>query len=241
MSLGFYPLVAAINRRRATRVTASMLAGEWARGVASSAARPLGFFPLPGAATGDRPVVLVHGYAMSRGYFWLLARRLARAGFGPIVGYEYWSLGSLAAAARGLGRSIDRLREQTGVERVDVVGHSMGGLVGRYHVAIDRGPGVRRLVTLGSPHAGSDMILLGVGYARRELQRGSAALARLGEAEIPADVAMTVVFSRGDMLCGAPDNGSVRGAETIEVDGVDHLQMLTSRRVADVVIDRLRS
>ena len=63
-----------------------------------------GFLPLPGARRqGPRPVIVLHGYAMNRANFVPLAFRLARAGLGPIVGFEYWTLGRTAAAARQLG------------------------------------------------------------------------------------------------------------------------------------------
>jgi hypothetical protein len=55
-----------------------------------SAARPAGFLPLPGAHThGPRRIVLLHGYAMNRANFLLLAFRLRRAGLGPGASLNY--------------------------------------------------------------------------------------------------------------------------------------------------------
>jgi hypothetical protein len=53
---------------------------EWCAAIALSAARPVGFLPLPGARTrGPRPIIVLHGYAMNRANFVPLAWRLARA------------------------------------------------------------------------------------------------------------------------------------------------------------------
>lgn len=240
MASGVYPVVTTLARRRGRRMPpARVIAREWARGVVSSAARPLGLLPMPGRV-GARPVILVHGYAMSRGYLWLLARRLARAGFGPIVGYEYWSLGPIGRAAEGLGQCVARVRERTGAERIGVVGHSLGGVVARHYVALDRGAGIDRVITLGSPHAGTRLVAVaGLGRIRRELVRGSELLERVGAAPIPDDVAMTVIHSREDTLCGSLANAVVPGAEIVCVDGVEHLEMVTSRKIARLVIDRL--
>src|SRR5690349_371309 len=107
MLTGVYPLVphAALALQRRRRGGAGGGVGvalkEWALAVGVSAARPLGFLGLPGRrAHGPRPVILLHGYAMNRANFLPLALRLARAGLGPLIGFEYWTLGKTASAAR---------------------------------------------------------------------------------------------------------------------------------------------
>src|SRR5207244_13452409 len=51
-----------------------------------------------------------------------------------------------------LGQMIARVWRETGSPRVDVVGHSLGGLVARYLLELGDGSRVGRLVTLGSPY-----------------------------------------------------------------------------------------
>ena len=241
MVAGIYPVFPALMlaRRGHRRLSARVIAREWARGVAASAARISRLTLAGGDPRGRRPVVLVHGYAMSTTSFVLLARRLAAAGFGPLLGYEYWSLGSIRGAAAGLGAAIEQVRQRCDADRVDVIGHSMGGVVGRHYAAIDGGAGLRRLITLGSPHGGSAIVRFGIGRARRELCRGSSLLAALAESRLPDGLEMTVIHSPDDVLCGGSHNCEVPGAEVLSVPGVDHLEMLTSGRVARVVIERL--
>ncbi|MCX5746487.1 MAG: alpha/beta fold hydrolase [Proteobacteria bacterium] len=245
MFSGFYPLVPHALRalqhvdNGPTPVRAAL--AEWVAAAAISAARPAGFLPLPGARVrGPRPVIVLHGYAMNRANFFPLAYRLARAGLGPITGFEYWTLGRTAAAARQLGWYIDQVRARTGSATVDVIGHSMGGVVGRYFVALAGGDGiVANLVTIGSPHHGTDLSAIGVGHANRELYVGSKLLGRLANAPTPTATRLLVITSRADALVPGAQQPRIAGAETIAYDDLGHVALLTSRRVAAAIVDRL--
>lgn len=254
MATGVYPVLPHLGmlvarRRRGEPVPRGQwktIAAEWAVSVAASAARPMGFLALPGARStaGPRPVVLVHGYAMNRANFIPLARRLARAGLGPIRGFEYWTLGKVSSAARRLGDFVDQLRRETGADTVDLVGHSMGGVVSRYYVALGGGGDrVTNLVTIGSPHRGTGVSGVGFGRPIRELYPGSAFLQRLTAAGLPASVRVTSIWSSSDALVSNRRTAGLAGAGVQEVrfDDLGHLSLLTSRRVSRLVIDRLRS
>jgi triacylglycerol lipase len=252
MATGLYPLLPHAGmvweRRRAGRSApprqARAAATEWALAVAMSAARPLGFLGLPVSLArrrGLRPVVLLHGHAMNRANFLPLGRRLARAGLGPLSGFEYWSLGSVRAAARRLGEHVEEICHRTGAPRVDLVGHSMGGLVARYYVTLGGGsPRVRNLVTLGSPHGGADLSVFGFGRPARELKPGSDLLHRLAAQPLPAETAITVIWSRSDALVPWDRQARLPGCDEVAFDDLGHLTLLASRRVAEVVIERLR-
>lgn len=244
MFTGLYPLVPhavrAFYRTAGARPVRSALT-EWGISAALSAARPAGFFPLPGWKNqGPRPVIVLHGYAMNRANFLPLALRLSRAGLGPILGFEYWTLGRTAAAARQLGWFVDQVREATGAEDVDVIGHSMGGIVARYYVQLAGGDGpVRHLITLGSPHGGTDVSGLGIGHPGRELLVGSKLVTRLSAAAPPTKTKITTIWSRADALVPGARQKPLAGAETIMFDDLGHVALLGSRRVAQLVIERL--
>ncbi len=250
MASGLYPLVPhaalAVSRWRKDKLgppqQVRTALREWGVAVALSAARPLGFLPLPGgAARGPRPVIVVHGYAMNRANFVLLARRLRDAGLGPVLGFEYWSLGKTASAARRLAEYVAEVRAATGAAQVDVIGHSMGGVVGRYFVQLGGGDGVvANLITIGSPHAGTDVSAVGIGRPAKELFFGSTLLARLRAAPLPSRTRWTVIWSRSDALVPGARQARVAGPEELVHDDLGHLSLLTSRRVADDVIARLR-
>lgn len=249
MASGLYPMLPHAGmlwaRWRAGRPTppgqVRVALREWAAAVAFSAARPLGFLPLPGAQ-GPRPVIVLHGYAMNRANFVVLARRLAQAGLGPVLGFEYWSLGRTRNAALKLGEYVEEVRAATGAATVDVIGHSMGGVVGRYYVTLLGGDGkVANLVTLGSPHAGTDVSGIGIGAPAKELFFNSTMVQRLEAAPRPKRTRMTVIWSRSDALVPGASRARIGGVDEVLFDDLGHLTLLTDRRVADAVIARLRA
>lgn len=248
MVSGVYPLVPHLVLRATRRAeelpsgaarARSRVAAEWALAWAVSASRPLGYLHRPlwaGQAHGPRPVILVHGYAMSRAYFLLLARRLERAGLGPFYGFEYWTLGKVSSAARRLGEYVDRLCEQHGVRQVDLVGHSMGGVVARYYLSFGGGAArVRHLVTLGSPHCGTETSYFGVGRPVHELLPNSSLMARLEAAGLPPGPEVMVIWSRSDALVWCERQAKLPGARELVYDDLGHLGLLASRRVAGEV------
>jgi pimeloyl-ACP methyl ester carboxylesterase len=103
------------------------------------------------------PILLLHGLVDNRSIFTVLRRALRRRGFGRIWTMNYHVLThDVRAAAQRLAATVDAICEQTGYERIHVIGHSMGGIIARYYVQRMGGDArVHTLVTLGSPHAGT--------------------------------------------------------------------------------------
>ena len=97
------------------------------------------------------PVVLVHGLDRQPLDLRRDAPQPAPARLRPGLFLELQPAASdIARCAADLGAHIERICEQTGHERVHVVGHSLGGLIARYHVQRQGGDRrVESLVTLG--------------------------------------------------------------------------------------------
>lgn len=244
MFTGLYPfaphLVLAAQRRRAKRVLPQpRVAAEWALAMAASAVRPLGFRG-HWVGQGPRPIVLVHGYAMGRTSFSLLAWRMGTAGLGPMYGFEYWTLGKVSTAADRLSAFIDQVCLAHDCDQVDLVCHSMGGVVARYFVSLGGGQGrVRNLVTIGSPHQGTAVSSFGMGGPVRELMPQSALITRLRAAGLPPTVRALCIWSRGDALVWSASQARLPGATELCYDDIGHLGLLASRRVAAAIIEQL--
>lgn len=133
-------------------------------------------------APASPPVVLLHGFIDNRSVFLLLRRSLAQHGRHQIESLNHSPLTcDIRTAAELLGRHIEEICERTGSERVDVVGHSLGGLIARYYVQRLGGDlRVRTLVTLGTPHTGTRVIPLANAHPIvRQMRPGSAVLEEL--------------------------------------------------------------
>jgi pimeloyl-ACP methyl ester carboxylesterase len=129
------------------------------------------------------PILLVHGLVDNRSIFTLLRRALRRRGFGRVLTLNYspFTQDVRSAAAR-LARLVETTCEETGYERVHVVGHSLGGVIARYYVQRMGGDArVHTLCTLGSPHAGTSAARLLPQRLVRQLRPDSPLMAELAE------------------------------------------------------------
>jgi triacylglycerol lipase len=116
----------------------------------------------------------------------------------------------------------------------------MGGVVGRYYVSLLGGDGVvANLVTLGSPHAGTDVSAVGIGRPGKELVNGSTLVQRLDAAPLPTQTRMTVVWSRADALVADARHAHIDGVDELVYDDLGHLSLLTDERVAAEIVARL--
>jgi triacylglycerol lipase len=103
------------------------------------------------------PILLVHGMVDNRSVFTVLRRALRRRGFRQVVGLNYSPLTrDVRLAATQLATRVESICEDTGFERIHLIGHSMGGLIARYYVQrLGGDERVHTLVTLGTPHEGT--------------------------------------------------------------------------------------
>jgi len=76
-------------------------------------------------------VLLIHGFLATRGSLAPLERRLTAMGH-LVLTYRLGVLhaGDICESAALIARKIESIAAQTNLDRMDIVGHSMGGLVG---------------------------------------------------------------------------------------------------------------
>jgi pimeloyl-ACP methyl ester carboxylesterase len=198
-----------------------------------------------GIARGKRhPVVLLHGFAMNRTNWIWLGRRLAKRGIGPLYGTSYFSPQSVRRSAEQLSRFIDRVCAHQQCERVDIVAHSLGGVVARYYIERLGGDKViGRIVTIGSPHRGTIIARLGALFpSARETLHNSSFYNDLGPLARREHIAFTSVWSRADAIIEPPESSSIAPAgEDCIFEDLGHLSLLLSPRVLDTVASRLQA
>ena len=105
------------------------------------------------------PVLLVPGYGGSTTGLSVLAGALRSAGRSVrVVDLGQDSRGDLHVQARLLDRAVQVTLAESGGDAVDLVGYSAGGVTVRVWMRDHHGGDVaRRIVTLGSPHHGTDV------------------------------------------------------------------------------------
>jgi triacylglycerol esterase/lipase EstA (alpha/beta hydrolase family) len=195
-----------------------------------------------GQATGRRhPVILLHGLAMNRTNWIWLGRRLASRGIGPLYATSYFSPQAVRRSAQHLKRFVERVLAREDAEQVDIVAHSLGGVVARYYIERLGGKKrVGRLVTIASPHRGTVLGRIGLVPSAKEIMHGSPFLDDLGTPS--PGVAYTSIWSRADAMVQPPESASIAPAGEDRVfDNLGHLSLLMSTRVLDAVAERLKA
>ncbi len=217
-----------------------------ARAFALSIVEPFHQLLLPKEPLGPTvgtPILLVHGYVSNRGLMWAVRKRLAAASLGPVYTVNLRPMfGSIDEMVPGLAARIDTICLETGASSVNIVAHSMGGLVVRaYLVAHAESARVARLITLCSPHQGTQMAVLGLGRCVREMRPGSERLKALLAAESATPKPPTLsVYTLNDDLVYPAESSRLAWAENLPMSGVGHVSLMSSKPVAERVIAALK-
>ena len=183
------------------------------------------------------PILLVHGMVDNRSVFALLRRGLHRRGFHRVLTLNYSPLTrDVRLAATSLATRVEQLCEETGFERIHVVGHSMGGLIARYFVQCLGGDSrVHTLVTMGTPHAGTRTASLVPSTLARQLRPGSDLVRELAAPAPGCRTRILSVWSDLDQLVVPRRNARVDhpdlDASNLLVRGVGHMSLPIHRRV----------
>lgn len=196
-------------------------------------------------AKGSQPcVVLVHGLWMNAAALRVLQMRLHGDGFNVIrFGYPTVRAGLDEAAAK-----LSQRLKVLAAEEIDIVAHSLGGLVTLRTLELYPDPRVRRIVLLGSPVAGSlsGRRLSSFRAGRLLLGANSHVWGERHSVRVPAGVEVGVIAGTAPVGLGRlvgklppPHDGAVSVSETRLDDArdtillrVSHSAMLFSAGVA---------
>lgn len=193
------------------------------------------------------PLILVHGFACNRGYWWWFARWLHQAGYASIYAVSLEPLlGSIDENARRLGERIEAVCKAAGAQKVILVGHSMGGIVARAYLHKYGGARIEQIVAIGSPHYGT-VLTRGIGFVGenvRQMSRNSSWSKALNEhKQRDCPVPISAVVTPHDNIVSPQDSCVLRypNARNYYTPGVGHLEMVISKPVFEATLKALRS
>lgn len=213
----------------------------------------------PAAAAAPDPVILVAGTFSPAFVLDPLAARLEARGYDTHI-FTLPALGTIdiRESARALNTFADQVRASTGAARVDMIGHSQGGLTIRTYVKYEGGAAeVDSAISLGAPHYGTAVAniadILGFGscigvVACEQMAIGSSFLADLNAGDDTiGSVRFTNIYTVYDELVRPVGNATMRdGATNVLVQAhcllrvVGHVGLALDGAVADGVVDALR-
>ncbi|MCU7372447.1 alpha/beta fold hydrolase [Paucibacter sp. O1-1] len=257
----FYGLVMALNFGLLLRINASATTApgalqllrawwaefwtcEWVFGVQQPFAerRLPDHLPPPSAsAQAPRGVLLLHGYTCNRGLWNHWLPRLRQRGHAYLALSMEPAFGSIDAYADAIEAAVRRLAQATGRPPL-IVAHSMGGLAVRAWWRRHGGDTARlhRIVTLGSPHAGTLMANFSSATNARQMRRGSAWLQELAAQEAPEFRQRFICYySNCDQIVCPAGTAVLADAEARYRPGVGHLRLAFDGAVLDEVLGEL--
>ena len=196
----------------------------------------------PSSSPADRPIVFVHGAGMRGLAMTPLARKLRAEGRVTFL-FTYWPPGQpFAAYARQLYDHLEGIRRESGYDEFDAIGHSAGGLILRRFITVHNRPvRIRRIVTIGTPHSGSELWRFAPAALGFQLRPGGAFLAHLDEVGLPPEVEATAISGDFDQLIipNANARWNVPGAVNHTIRNAGHARLIFHRETLRIVREAL--
>ncbi|MEU4211260.1 alpha/beta fold hydrolase [Streptomyces sp. NPDC026206] len=237
-----------------------------APGVAGTVSRGWNDYSCKPSAAHPRPVVLVHGtLENATTNWWAFAPYLVNRGYcvyssdyGKLPGLPgFHGLGPIAKSAEKLAVDVDTVLAATGAEKVDIVGHSQGGMMPRQYMKFNGGAKkVGALVAIAPSNHGTTLsgltrlldlvpgardVLHGTAPGLSDQVVGSDFMKRLNEGgDTVPGVRYTVIATRYDEVVtpyatgflSGPDVRNVLVQDLCPIDISLHLTLGTIDRVA---------
>lgn len=186
------------------------------------------------------PLLLLHGLFHNRMCWWWVKLRLRRLGWTDLHSIYLPPWRNEEVLTEQVAKKIDALRHARGIEKVNLVGHSMGGILARNYLQLRGGKDkVARLVMLGSPNHGSKLAPFAMTRLGRPLMPGSAFLQKLNAAPFPEGVPVNNIFTRHDNLVVPSTLARVEGIAEIELAGLGHVSLLYHPRAFASLVQAL--
>lgn len=187
----------------------------------------------------QRTLVFVHGLAANRSGFLPLQTALRLAGHRRQIAVSYKSRGSIEALALRLKRELD---QRVGGGRIDLIAHSMGGLVARFYLQQLGGERrVDRLITLGTPHRGTHAASFVPSPLVRQLLPDGPFLRHLNALPAPERTRVTSIVAGRDLLIQPVESAACPFGDVCRVEDAGHVELLFRSEVFSEVTTALSS
>ncbi len=186
------------------------------------------------------PVLFLHGLFHNRACWVWLKFRLRRRGFDSLHTLNLSPWRDIEAVTEKVSKRVDELRHALGVEKVHLVGHSMGGIVARNYIQIRGGADkVDRCILLATPNEGSKLAPFAVTGPGKAMMPRSDFLLRLASAPLPSRARLMCIYSRHDNIVLPYQSCRLEEVRNIELPGMGHTSLLYHPRTVTALAAEL--
>jgi len=174
---------------------------------------------------GDAPVIiLVHGY-LATVHHWIIFRRFLKTrDRRDIVSFGYRSYSTDMEAAAD---ELTDFAERYAGRGVIFIGHSLGGLLA-VRSAAKLSAGSAKVITLGSPLAGTEMARIAITPNARKLLPASGVIRKTEEILQKKNFPLTCYWSEFDRIILPAQSAAPENGDCVELPGMSHAGYLFS-------------
>lgn len=181
------------------------------------------------------PVLLIPGVYEPWRYLLAVGTRLNALGHPvhalPGLGYNARPIAETAAFAQ-------QYLEDLSLERVTIVGHSKGGIVGKHMMTTDDvSHRIERMIAIASPFSGSTRAKYMPVRTLRVFVPGDPLLSALA-ANLEINSRITSIFSESDQVI--PNGSALEGAVNVRLPVVGHFRLLSDPRTLSAVLEAMQ-
>jgi len=229
----------AVERGQSIQLSTAGLS-SWAREFATQTLKyllyPLGWIDTrprrhPSAPGTRTPVLLLPGYGDNHSLLGPMAVFLRNKGWPWVQAINHPPAETLPDMAAGLALRIRQMQQASGAEQVDLVCHSMGGVVATWYLNhLGGAPHVRRMVAIATPFQGTKAAVFGPRRHARDLLPTSNVMEKLGIPPVPT----TAIRSTFDAVVLPQSSAALPEMDAyknVTVHGHGHKAMLYSAEV----------
>ena len=194
----------------------------------------------PAHAAPTTPVIFVHGFSGDASN-WTTAMTVFKAGgysSDQLFAYEYNSYGDNRTNASGLAAYVSNVLAQTGADKVDIVNHSMGGLVSLWYLKQLGGAAkVDHLASIAGANHGTNIAATCLIFTTcQQMYPGSSFIKTLTAGdETPGSTSYATWYSSCDGVILPYTSTRLSGATNNLIDCQSHNGFLTDNAVLNAV------
>ncbi len=191
------------------------------------------------------PVIVIPGYLAPKEVMFFIKDYLYEEGF-PVYDVDLgWSTDPVPELARKLKERVDEVLNETGRKKLNLVGVSLGGIVGIYYIKkLGGNKKVKTFVAVGTPFKGSRLSYLGMLFMPDlsaplyDITPASPLLKEIQNSTSIKDVNIVSISSLHDFVA-PPENAALKGAKhivvNVQLNPLTHQYLLVSQEIFDNV------
>ncbi|MDP2668829.1 MAG: alpha/beta fold hydrolase [bacterium] len=185
---------------------------------------------------GKSPIILIPGIYEKWHFLKAVADPLSRLGH-PVYILEHlgYNINSIQDSAKLIRELIDEKK----LEKVIIIAHSKGGLIGKYLLAFDNKDNkINKLITIASPFGGTNLVKMISHKSLKELRPDSEIIKRLQE-ENGVNSKIVSIYGTFDNHIWPESSCVLDSAKNIQVNEYGHHKILFSSEVKNIVLQEV--